>query len=829
MILTNFVLVLACTFLFALQKLLYGPLRPIEIEQLYEKAWFAVTETCLAMTIFRGEVGPWFLVMFFCLLAGKVWGWIGEGRVEILEQQPPRNPWRFLPRLGLSLAVGVAFNTGMLNYIKSQVIAMAKPDMMVMFGFEFAILSITSLSTACRFAISLVELGLLREQKKARGDEMQKERIAAAKRDLEEAETRAGQPAAEQNETALSVEDARTALQRAERPVDENEIEVEGWENKGRWVFYLDLATDFCKLVTYLAFFTILLVFYGLPIHIMRDVFLTTRSFFKRIADFMKYRTATKDMNERYPDATPEEIGQEDVCIICREEMRPYQAPAPGQPPHSPAVERMRPKKLPCGHILHFSCLRSWLERQQVCPTCRRSVVPEQAGGAGATGQAGAQNQNGQHPPADRPGARVFQFGPLRIGVGAARGNNMFEELQQQLAANGRIRPPADGQVDQNAPRQIGFGIGWEPRRHRRRPREHGTVRDQLDTVHQQINQEITTLIQDSREYTMLRAMQTELERLRLLRNTTGAQTAAAPGAAAATAPAPGPSLSRPTQVLHAVPGSQVLPAGSDQLPQGLTLPEGWSMMSLHPTAPATILPPHIHQPVPQAPNGNLGDENTAARIRAMFTMPNLHPAAGNGGINGDHAQQQHQPEAQATASSTTIHTETSSRSNGIHGPSSVTNPPPTSTSTLQDTIPATANGEHAPQPELSTQLQPTPTIPLPTQNNPTSQSLPTWGSDLTTSTPQNLPSWGLEPPAVSIQAPPPSRVVSQSKDQERGNTVNGNGEASSSASTQEPAVNGNTGHEAALAPAAEANTNGNGSGDAPRQPSVEDSIEDPD
>ena len=28
-------------------------------------------------------------------------------------------------------------------------------------------------------------------------------------------------------------------------------------------------------------------------------------------------------------------------------------------------------KKLPCGHIFHKSCLRSWFQRQQTCPTCR--------------------------------------------------------------------------------------------------------------------------------------------------------------------------------------------------------------------------------------------------------------------------------------------------------------------------------------------------------------------------------------------------------------------------------------------------------------------------
>ena len=28
-------------------------------------------------------------------------------------------------------------------------------------------------------------------------------------------------------------------------------------------------------------------------------------------------------------------------------------------------------KKLPCNHIFHRSCLRSWFQRQQTCPTCR--------------------------------------------------------------------------------------------------------------------------------------------------------------------------------------------------------------------------------------------------------------------------------------------------------------------------------------------------------------------------------------------------------------------------------------------------------------------------
>ncbi len=78
LILTNLLIVLACSTFYALQRILYGPLRPIEIEQLSEKAWYAVLDTLLAMPSFREDVGGWLLCMFVLLLAGKVWGWIGE-------------------------------------------------------------------------------------------------------------------------------------------------------------------------------------------------------------------------------------------------------------------------------------------------------------------------------------------------------------------------------------------------------------------------------------------------------------------------------------------------------------------------------------------------------------------------------------------------------------------------------------------------------------------------------------------------------------------------------------------------------------------------------
>ena len=58
------------------------------------------------------------------------------------------------------------------------------------------------------------------------------------------------------------------------------------------------------------------------------------------------------------------------TCIICREEMTTA-------------------KILICGHLFHVHCLRSWLERQHTCPTCRALVVPPENGTSSSGGQHG--------------------------------------------------------------------------------------------------------------------------------------------------------------------------------------------------------------------------------------------------------------------------------------------------------------------------------------------------------------------------------------------------------------------------------------------------------
>ncbi|KAJ6858651.1 hypothetical protein NC652_041061 [Populus alba x Populus x berolinensis] len=145
------------------------------------------------------------------------------------------------------------------------------------------------------------------------------------------------------------------------------------WEKKPIYTFYLEFVRDLLHLSMYLCFFLVIFMNYGVPLHLIRELYETLRNFKIRVADYIRYRKITSNMNDRFPDATAEEIDASDAtCIICREEMTTA-------------------KKLLCGHLFHVHCLRSWLERQHTCPTCRALVVPPENGVNAAGGQHGAQ------------------------------------------------------------------------------------------------------------------------------------------------------------------------------------------------------------------------------------------------------------------------------------------------------------------------------------------------------------------------------------------------------------------------------------------------------
>ncbi|KAF7716556.1 Uncharacterized protein PECH_004357 [Penicillium ucsense] len=587
MILTNLCLLATGFILFWLQRLFFGTLRPIEIEQLYERGWFAVTETCLAMTIFRGELGLWFLVMMVPNLVLKMGAFLTANRLEVLEQQPLAHSVMVHYQMSFALNTVAFFSAFMMYYCIRSVIDEARANMMITFSFEFAILTIVSISTFLRYVLLLAEIVITRRQIRAQV-ELRRAEIRATRAEMIREHARAG---ASSPPTDLP----------DENDVNELEIDVPGWEEKGRWIFYLDLVTDFLKLVVYAGFFAILIRFFGLPIHILRDLVLTARSFVRRIGDFIRYRKATRDMSSRYPDATPEETAREDVCIICREEMisilpaAPTEG-APAPPPPANVPDRLRPKKLPCGHVLHFACLRSWLERQQRCPTCRRPVLGDEAQGA----PAGANNQGGNaaaaaaqpNGPGGNPApvqrARVFRFGPFRVGFGAVRGDvlqNIHQQIHQGAAAP--AQPPAD--ANHPGAQHIGFGFGFGRPHAPLAPvapvapapaqtpastpaAASASVHAQLQSIEQQIEQELASLRAAAEHVQRVAHLQAELEQLRLEVNSS-------------TEDATATSTSSSGQTQFTSARSEALGAGDPRLPEGLVLPAGWTLQPFNSAA----------------------------------------------------------------------------------------------------------------------------------------------------------------------------------------------------------------------------------------------------
>ena len=290
-IMGNMVFVTALMLAQMLRKIFLGSLRAAELDRLYEKIWFAVTETCLALTIFREELRFRFVFLFTVLLFVKVFHWLSAFRVEQFHTELAVSS---LTHARIMMLMGILLLTDVFFFVwQAKTLLLEGPSFLLLFAFEYVILSSTIVTTFLKYLLYVIDM------------------------------RRNGR-----------------------------------WTNKAVYTFYLNLLSDLFQLFVYLIFFAIVLSFYGIPLHIVRDLYNTFGNFKKRIADFIRYRRVIVHMNTRFPTATAEELENVDAtCIVCREEMAH---------PHA--------KKLPCGHIFHFDCLRSWLEENTTCPTCRNPV-----------------------------------------------------------------------------------------------------------------------------------------------------------------------------------------------------------------------------------------------------------------------------------------------------------------------------------------------------------------------------------------------------------------------------------------------------------------------
>ncbi|KAF9975164.1 hypothetical protein BGZ73_001272 [Actinomortierella ambigua] len=128
--------------------------------------------------------------------------------------------------------------------------------------------------------------------------------------------------------------------------------------------YYTEFTTEVVIMTTTLGHYLHIMYLHGISFSLIDIVlFLNMRSVFnnlrKKLVSHNAYRRALANMQAQYPSATEKQLADySDDCAICRDGMTSA-------------------KVLPCGHIFHLYCIRSWLEHHSSCPTCRRSLSTE--------------------------------------------------------------------------------------------------------------------------------------------------------------------------------------------------------------------------------------------------------------------------------------------------------------------------------------------------------------------------------------------------------------------------------------------------------------------
>ena len=171
---------------------------------------------------------------------------------------------------------------------------------------------------------------------------------------------------------------------------DDDDDDNDEQEFEGKFIYekYIDLTTKLFDVALDLTF--------GIPFKFrtfyIKDLVMDTVILVKRSADIYKLWKNNKKLSDKLPDIIPEDlIDHDNICIVCMDDLvelsheRKHEVKGTNEDQQilftqediKSMNQNKRPKILPCGHMLHFSCLKHWMERSQTCPTCRLSVFDE--------------------------------------------------------------------------------------------------------------------------------------------------------------------------------------------------------------------------------------------------------------------------------------------------------------------------------------------------------------------------------------------------------------------------------------------------------------------
>jgi E3 ubiquitin-protein ligase synoviolin len=281
----NMFLVMCLSITKLLKNIFFGRLRDHELEVVTDRAKYIITETCIALTIFRSELTLPIFALFGLLVAFKLWHRLAKARLEYLEQINP------IPNLEKSRMIFLLASLIVLNsfgglYSLNFIVENGK-SVLILFCFEFGLMFLYSVNLSLRFLLLWLDTTM-----------------------------------------------------------------TNGLQSRNMLTMVVDIGCELLKFLTYISFFCLIYVYYGVAIHIIRGLWSAYVSFSRKIVSFTKYLQLTRNLDRQFDDATEEELLAAGNCLVCREGMD-------------------KGKKVQCGHVFHVDCLRMWLQHQQTCPLCR--------------------------------------------------------------------------------------------------------------------------------------------------------------------------------------------------------------------------------------------------------------------------------------------------------------------------------------------------------------------------------------------------------------------------------------------------------------------------
>ncbi|KDD71830.1 hypothetical protein H632_c4325p0, partial [Helicosporidium sp. ATCC 50920] len=216
-------------------KIFLGALREAEIEHVNDRLSQSVVESCLAMTIFREDMGAWSLALFVLLSFAKALHWLLADRVDFVGTAPSLPPRTHVGLVGLGVGL-LILDCAALHLALAQTLRHGV-SVHLLFAFECTVVASAAAAALVKYVLAVTDTLL------------------------------------------------------------------EGrWSGRGVARFYLDLALDLLHLCVYVAFFAAVFSTYGIPLHLLRDVYSTARGLHRRVRDFLRYRRLTANMDARFAD-----------------------------------------------------------------------------------------------------------------------------------------------------------------------------------------------------------------------------------------------------------------------------------------------------------------------------------------------------------------------------------------------------------------------------------------------------------------------------------------------------------------------------------------------